>query len=215
MINKRILVYCRESRDEGGVFFERIETQRDILLRFVAAQGLLGEVEVILDDNVSGTDFSRLEGIARRAESGGISTMVFKDASRLGRNLRESLNFLYRMDLCGVEVLFESESYDPELFPLLGWFNERRAGEDSRKVKHVLRHRMQQGGLVFKAPYGYSKGAGKLIIDPVAAGIIRRIFSMRLAGGSTGEIAQSGKPEQPACPAHTLKPGVCRGYVLF
>jgi DNA invertase Pin-like site-specific DNA recombinase len=195
MTNKRssgkILVYCRESRDEGGVFFERIETQRDILLRFVAQRGLAGEVEVILDDGVSGTDFSRLEGVALRAEAGEISTLVFKDASRLGRNLRESLNFLYRMDNCAAQVLFESETYDPELFPLLAWFNERRAAEDSRKVKHVLHHRMRQGGLVFKAPYGYRKDSGKLVAEPAEAAVVRKIFAMRLSGSSTGEIAKA------------------------
>ena len=208
---KRIIVYCRESRDDNGLDFARIETQRDILLRFVAEKKIPGEIEVILDDNVSGTDFSRLEGIARRAQSGEISTLVFKDASRLGRNLRESLNFLHRMEDCGVEVLFESETYDPDIFPLLAWFNERRAGEDSRKVRHVLRHLMQSGELVIKAPYGYSKSAGKLTPDQLAAGIVRRIFSMYLAGKTTGEVAAALNDENiPTPSAHPGRESIRR-----
>ena len=203
-MNKRILIYCRESRDDGGLF-GRIETQRDILLSYVKLNGFTGEAEVVLDNNVSGTDFKRLEHIALRAETGQIDILVFKDASRLGRNLRESLNFLHRMDKAGVQVLFESESYDPELFPLLAWFNERRAAEDSRKVKRVFEHRMKTGSIIFKAPFGYSKENGRLVPDALTAGVVRKIFALRLAGFSTGEIATDLEENRLLNPSGSVK----------
>ena len=188
-MNRRILVYCRESRDDDGSLFGRIEVQRDILLQFIKEQEINGEIEVVLDNNVSGVDFARLEHIAQKAEAGLVDTLVFKDASRLGRNLRESLNFLHRMEMAGVEVFFEGEHYDSELFPLLAWFNERRAAEDSRKVKRVFEHRMKAGSLIFKAPFGYLKEDNTLVPNELEAVTVRKIFALRLSGYSTGEIA--------------------------
>ena len=204
-MNKRILIYCRESRDEDGSLFGRIEIQRDMLLQFIKKQGIEGEIEIVLDNNVSGVDFSRLENIARKAENGFLDLLVFKDASRLGRNLRESLNFLHRMESAGVEILFESESYDPELFPLLAWFNERRAAEDSRKVKHVFKHRMESGALIFKAPFGYRKEGNTLITDIINAEIVRKIFALRLSGSTTGEIADELNQDNYPKIAHSNK----------
>ena len=53
-------MYCRESRDDYGEKYERIETQRDILLEFCAKNGLTNIVDVIMDDNMSGTSFKRI-----------------------------------------------------------------------------------------------------------------------------------------------------------
>lgn len=50
--DKKTLVYCRESRDDYGEKYERIETQRDILLEFCAKNGLTNIVDVIMDDNI-------------------------------------------------------------------------------------------------------------------------------------------------------------------
>ena len=41
------LVYCRESRDENSLHYQRIETQRDILLDFCRRRGLTNIVEVV------------------------------------------------------------------------------------------------------------------------------------------------------------------------
>ena len=89
-----VLIYCRESRDENGESYERIETQRDILLDFCRRRGLVNVVDVILDDDTSGTSFRRFDPVIERVRQGEIQVLVFKDASRLGRNLKESLIFV-------------------------------------------------------------------------------------------------------------------------
>ena len=151
---KKAIVYCRESRDDGGERFERIETQRDILLQFCKKQGL-EPVHVIMDDNMSGTDFSRLKRVRYWIETENIEVFVAKDASRIGRNQLESLEFIRFLETHGIELLFESEQYSEELFGLFAWLNERRAKEDGYKIRHVLRHKMQEGTLLIKATYGY------------------------------------------------------------
>ena len=69
---KKALVYARESRDDYGEKYERIETQRDILLEFCEKNGIKNIVDVIMDDNMSGTSFERLNDIKRMMASGEI-----------------------------------------------------------------------------------------------------------------------------------------------
>lgn len=188
---RRVVLYCRESRDENGENFERIETQRDILLDFCRRRKLNNIVGIILDDDKSGTDFSRFDSIIKAAQRREIDVLVFKDSSRLGRNLRESLNFIEQMQRLGVQVLFESEEYSEDFFPLLAWFHEQRAKEDSRKIRRVLRHKMESGQLLIRAPFGYRRENGLLAPDEDFADIVRQVFRRFAAGESCGEIARS------------------------
>ncbi len=186
---KRVIIYCRESRDETGEYIERIETQRDILLKFCKNNDFTNIIDIVMDNNVSGTKFERLDEIVEKIKSKAVDVLVFKDASRLGRNLLESLKFIELAEEYGVEVLFESEKYSEELFPLLAWFNEQRAREDSKKIRRVMQHKMETGELLIKPIYGYKKVGNKLIPDPNAAPIVKRIFEMYVEGKGTRQIA--------------------------
>lgn len=185
-----VLIYCRESRDENGESYERIETQRDILLDFCRRRGLVNVVDVILDDDTSGTSFRRFDPVIERVRQGEIQVLVFKDASRLGRNLKESLIFVDLVESCGAEILFESEEYNEDFFPLKAWFNEQRAKEDGQKIRRVLRHKMEAGTLLIKPFYGYRPGeAGRLVPDEQTASVVRWIFQQAQLGRGSGEIA--------------------------
>lgn len=151
------LIYCRESRDENCDNYERIEVQRDILMKFCERRGLINVVDIIMDDDISGTSFKRFKPIIERIQRKEVQVMVFKDSSRLGRNLRESLNFVDFLETCGAEIIFESEEYDEDFFPLKAWFNEQRAKEDSLKIRRVLKHKMEEGTLLVKPKYGYQR----------------------------------------------------------
>lgn len=187
---RKVLIYCRESRDEGNENYERIETQRDMLLRFCQNRNMTNIVDVVMDDDVSGTSFRRFEGIIRKIEQGRIEVIVFKDSSRLGRNLRESLNFIAMLEEYGVEILFESEEYNEDFFPLLAWFNEQRAKEDSRKIRRVFRHKMETGELLVRCPYGYRKSpSGSMLPEPEESRVVKEIYRLFLEGRPCGEIA--------------------------
>ncbi len=191
MSNKRVVIYCRESRDERKENYERIETQRDILLDFCKKNSIGDVIKVIMDDDVSGTSFKRFYSVLDMAEKREFDIIVFKDSSRLGRNLRESLNFMEELKTYGVEVVFESEEYNEDFFPLLAWFNEQRAKEDSRKIRRVMRHKMENGELLIRPVYGYKRGeGGSLIPDDICADVVRSIYSMFCNGMSISEIAE-------------------------
>lgn len=186
--NKNALVYARESRDDFGEKYERIETQRDILLEFCKKNGITNIVDVVMDDNVSGTSFKRLDDIKRMMAEGQIDIFICKDASRLGRNLLESLKFIEFAEEHNVEIMFESEVFDPEIFPLIAWFNERRAKDDSVKIRRVLRHKLENG-LVILPPFGYAKENGELIPNPKTAPIVQKIFDMCYNGSTPSQIS--------------------------
>ena len=71
--------------------------------------------------------------------------------------------------------------------------NDYHLRDLSSKIKSVLHSKKASGQFISAyAPYGYRKSAGdkhKLVIDEYAAGIVRRIYDMRLAGTAYGQIA--------------------------
>ena len=175
---KRVVIYCRESRDDYGENYERIETQRDLLVKYCKGHGYTNIVDIIMDDDKSGTDFSRFDDIRNRAKNKEIDVIVFKNSARLGRNQRESLEFVEYLENQGVEIIFEDEQYNEEMFGLYAWFNERRARDDSKNIRRNLRHKIEEGNLLVKAIYGYDKVGKQLVINQETAPVVQEIFEL-------------------------------------
>ncbi len=190
------IVYCRESRDDGGERYERIETQRDILLQFCRRKELK-PVHIVMDDNKSGTDFGRLSVVKNWIETENIGAFVAKDTSRIGRDQLESLMFIRFLEENGVTLFLESEHYDEKLFGLFAWINERRAKEDGEKIRRVLRHKMERGELLIKAPYGYRIAEDQLVAVPEEAKKVFRIFESFSKGAGMSDLARTLEKEAP------------------
>ena len=186
---KRVLIIARESRDDNGAGYETIETQKDMLIKFCQEKRLNNIVDIFMHDNMTGTSFGRLEEAKEMVRQGAIDVIVFKDSSRLGRNQLESLQFVEFLNMYNVELVFANENYDEDIFPLLAWFNEQRAKEDSKKIRAVMRHKMEEGQLIISPVYGYVKVEKKLEEHPEQAEIVRLIFDMADSGKGTCEIA--------------------------
>lgn len=175
---KRVIIYCRESRDDYGENYERIETQRDLLVKYCKSHGYTNIIDIIMDDDKSGTDFSRFNDIREKAKNKEIDVIVFKNSARLGRNQKEALDFVEYLEEQGVEIIFEDEQYNEEMFGLYAWFNERRARDDSKNIRRNLRHKIEEGNLLVKAIYGYNKNGKQLIINEETATIVQEIFEL-------------------------------------
>lgn len=175
---KRVVIYCRESRDDYGENYERIETQRDLLVKYCKGHGYTNIIDIIMDDDKSGTDFSRFDDIRNRAKNKEIDVIVFKNSARLGRNQRESLEFVEYLEEQGVEIIFEDEQYNEEMFGLYAWFNERRARDDSKNIRRNLKHKIEEGDLLVKAIYGYEKAGKQLVINQETAPVVQEIFEL-------------------------------------
>lgn len=187
--NKRVLVYCRESRDDFMINYERIETQRDLLIKFCERSGYHNIVDIVMHNDMTGTDFSRFDEIRNMIKNNEIDVLVMKDSSRLGRNQLESLKFIELIDKYDVQLVFEGKDYDEDFFPLEAWFNERRAKDDSTKIRTNLQHKMEEGTLIVRATYGYIKKDRELVIDQEVKWVIMKIFKLYLEGYGYRAIA--------------------------
>lgn len=184
---KRVIIYCRQSRDEGGANYQRIENQRELLIDFCRRNSLGDIIKIVMDDDVSGTDFSRFDEIKSMAVRRRFDVIVFKDSSRLGRNQLESLMLVNFFEEHSIEIIFENEKFDSDLFPLFAWFNEQRAKDDSLKIRRSLRHKIQRGELIIRPHFGYRIIDGKLRFSEDIS-VVKEIFSTFLA---TADVRQT------------------------
>ncbi len=195
----RIGIYVRESRDDQGENYETIETQRDLLLHF-AGEKFSGRVSAVyMDDNVSGSGFER-DGIRRLqadVQNGKLDLLLLKDLSRLGRNNARTLLFLDFLEEYGVRVITSDGRYDSTIdndtVGIETWFNERFLRDVSRKIRSVMRFKIERGEYVGTAPFGYVKSQtekNRLCIDEHKAEIVKEIFDQYIEGQSCAQIAE-------------------------
>ncbi len=189
MIMKKILIYCRESRDDNFLNFERIETQSKMLVDYVNDNNLGEIIDVIIDDNMTGTDFKRLDPIKKMIINKEFDTFLCKDCSRIGRNLLESLKFIEFLEIHNIELLFLSEQYDEDIFPIKAWFNQLRVKDDSKKIKDVLHKKMLDGSLLINAPFGYDKVKNHLVLNNETSKTVRKIYDLSLKGYDKVQIS--------------------------
>ena len=155
------ILYGRLSQeDERAGESNSIQHQRELLEKYAQDKGFENTL-FLADDGYSGTNFERpsWKKIVEMIEAGEVSTLIVKDASRLGR---EYLQVGYYMEIYfpqknvrfiavndGVDSAVESSN---DFNPIRNWANELHAKDTSRKVRAVKKlqaERKEQ--CVFKA----------------------------------------------------------------
>lgn len=204
-------IYCRLSVDDASNSAKAmnyipadestsIENQRELLSKFAMLNGWV-EVKTYVDDGYSGGNFQRpgfLE-MLEDARRGIINLILVKDLSRLGRDFVEVgryTDIIFPQLGCRfVSVLdcLDSEGDNTDMLHFRSLMNDYHLRDLSSKIKSVLHSKKVSGQYVSAyAPYGYQKSTEdkhKLVIDAYAAGIVRRIYEMRLAGTAYSRIA--------------------------
>ena len=206
----RVGAYCRLSVDDASNSAKArnyipadesasIENQRELLSKFIMLNGWV-ETRTYCDDGYSGGNFQRpgfLE-MLEDARNGVINLILVKDLSRLGRDYVEVgryTDIIFPSLGCRfVSVLdsLDSEGDNTDMLHFRSLMNDYHLRDLSSKIKSVLYSKKASGQYVSSnAPYGYRKSVEdghKLVIDEYAAGVVRRIYEMRLAGTSYGQI---------------------------
>ena len=79
--------YLRLSKEDGKAESQSIQTQREMLNKYIKDHGWR-VVDEYVDDGYSGTDFDRpdFKRLMSDIEIGKINLVIVKDLSRLGRN---------------------------------------------------------------------------------------------------------------------------------
>lgn len=176
-----------------------IVSQRMIIDSFAKYQGL-DIIREYVDDGFSGGNFDRpsFKEMIKDIESGVINCVITKDLSRLGRELYETGRYIeeYFIDN-NIRYIAINDGYDSlqgdNMLSMRLTFNDFTLRDVSKKVKSSLNAKRRKGEYIGSYPkYGYLKDPTdhhKLIVDPVASLVVKRIFEMAYTGNSCYKIA--------------------------
>lgn len=197
--------YSRLSREDGDKLeSDSICNQKEL----VADYARLKDVQIVqeyVDDGYSGTSFERpafqrmMEDIKKKK----INCIIVKDLSRLGRNYIETGKYLEKIfPFLGVRFIAVNDHYDSEgqsgesdqiIIPFKNLINDAYCRDISVKIRSQLDVKRKNGKFIGSfAAYGYLKDPADknhLVIDEIAAEIVRTIFGLKLNGFSAGRIA--------------------------
>ena len=209
-------IYVRLSQeDERAGESLSIENQKMILTKYVAEQGWT-LVDIYIDDGYSGTNFDR-PGVTRLlddAKMGKINLIICKDLSRFGRNYIEVGQYVdYIFPAYNIRFIALNDNVDTakkdsaalDMMPIVNLFNEWHSASTSKKIRAVMQANAKVGKYKSSiAAYGYTKSYDEKftpIVDPEAAEVVKRIFTMRSQGMTMRHIAMTLNDEHISCPS--------------
>lgn len=198
--NKIAFAYFRLSREEAQKSESSSITNQRMIVTKYCEQNSINLVREFVDDGYSGGNFDRpgFQQMMRELNKGLANTVITKDLSRLGRDMRESSYYAEQFfPEHGVRYIAIADNFDSEdenvMAPFQFAMNEVYLRDGSRKVKDVLRTKRQDGLYCACPPYGYKKehrNKNKLVPDEVTAPVVQRIFNAAANGDSSRKIAQ-------------------------
>ena len=160
--------------------------------------------DTYIDDGFTGTDFNRpsFQRLLEDMRNGNINCVIVKDLSRLGRNYIEVGNYIEQVfPLFNIRFIAINDQVDSFknpastntiLVPFKNLINDEYARDTSIKIRSSLNGKKKKGEFIGAfTSYGYikdPKDKHKLIIDNVAADIVRKIFYWNVNDG-LGKIA--------------------------
>ena len=150
--NKIAFAYLRLSREEAQKSeSSSITNQRMIVTKYCEQCGI-NLVREFVDDGYSGGNFDRpgFQEMMRELDKGLANTVITKDLSRLGRDMRESSYYAEQFfPEHGIRYIAIADNFDSEdenvLAPFQFAMNEVYLRDGSRKVKDVLKAKRQDG----------------------------------------------------------------------
>ena len=206
-------LYCRLSRDDNmDSESNSIQNQKKLLEDYAKSHGFTNCVH-FTDDGWSGANFDRpnWKRMIESIESGEVSHVLVKDLSRVGRDYLQVgfyTEVMFREN--GVRFIAIANGVDSdkressEFAPFLNIMNEWYVRDSSRKIRAVNKAKGERGvPLTTNVPYGYLKDPDnprRWKIDPVAADVVRHIFSMCMEGRGPKQIANQLKADKVLTP---------------
>ena len=168
----RAALYVRLSVEDSHTHSASIETQQMIIAQFLERNPDIQVYDTYIDNGTSGTTFHRpaFQKMLSDIESGFVNCVIVKDLSRLGRNTIDTGYYIEQyFRLRNVRFIAVNENFDTA------------APEDAQQ-----RQAMKDGKFIgSRTPYGYLKAPDdchQLIIDPVAAPVVKKIFQWASEG---------------------------------
>lgn len=211
--------YLRLSDDDGRYGeSQSIEGQRDILDSYIASCPDLCGAKILefSDDGYTGTNFNRpgVTELLKKVKRGEIHGILVKDFSRFGRSYIEVGDYLeqifpfLRVRFISVNDGFDSARQECSAGDVSVAFkslcNDYYSKDLSRKVRSGIAA-LRDGGKYHAstAPFGYLKDSEdihRIVVDPEAAAVVRRVYEMALGGMGAKMIAKTLNAENIMTP---------------
>ena len=204
-------IYVRLSKEDGDVSSaakaesNSISNQKNLIHDFLKDKEDIEVVSERVDDGYSGSNFERpaFKLMLEDIKKGIVDCVIVKDLSRFGREYIDSGRYIERLfPALGVRFIAINDNYDSLngkeqadeiIIPFKNLINDAYCRDISVKIRSHLEVKRKNGEFIGSfAPYGYQKSENdrnSLIIDPIAAGIVKDIFRMKLHGLSQDAIA--------------------------
>ena len=207
--NWSLALYIRLSQEDSDNGEEKQESnsvtsQKILLNEFIEEHDDLIVYDIYIDDGFTGTDFNRpsFQRLLEDMKNRKINCVIVKDLSRLGRNYIEVGNYIEQVfplfNIRFIAINDQVDSYknpastNTILVPFKNLINDEYCRDTSIKIRTSLNGKKKKGEFIGAFPaYGYIKNPKdkhKLIIDEVAADIVRKIFYWNVNEG-LGKIA--------------------------
>lgn len=212
--DKITALYCRLSRDdELQGDSNSIVNQKNILSKYAKDNGFKN-IQYIVDDGYSGTNFNRpgWNDLIALVEDNKVGVIIVKDMSRLGRDYLK-VGFYTEVMFIEKNIRFiainngidSANQTDSDFTPFLNIINEWYAKDTSKKIKAVMKAKGESGKtLTTIPPFGYMKSLDdktKWIVDEPAAETVRKVFKLCMNGYGPSQIANILREEKVLTPA--------------
>ncbi len=196
-------IYCRLSREDDDKYIESesIQNQRSLLVSHALTQGW-EIVEIYCDEEYSGADSKRpaFLSMIQAAKESRFDIILCKTQSRFTRDMELVERYIHGLfPEWGIRFVSIADHVDTGLKgnkkarQINGLINEWYLEDLSENIRMVFAHKRSAGLHIGSfALYGYEKDPkekGKLIVDPVAAQVVKRIFHLACLGHGKQSIA--------------------------
>ena len=207
-------IYCRLSKEDEDKIgeSESIQNQKSMLIQYAIEKGF-DIYQIYSDEDYSGIDRNRpaFNSMIQAASEHKFDVVLAKTQSRFTRDMELVEKYLHGKFIewgirfiAVVDHVDTNDTANKKSRQINGLINEWYLEDLSTNVRSVLDHKRKEGLFIGSfARYGYCKdpnAKGKLIIDPEAAEVVRRIFSMALSGIGAHKIARILNDEKVPSP---------------
>ena len=197
-------IYCRLSKEDETKIgeSESIQNQKSMLIQYAIEKGF-DIYQIYSDEDYSGIDRNRpaFNAMIQAASEHKFDVVLAKTQSRFTRDMELVEKYLHGKFvewgirfIAVVDHVDTNDTANKKSRQINGLINEWYLEDLSTNVRSVLDHKRKDGVYIASfALYGYRKdpsAKGKLVIDPEAAEIVKRIFSMALGGIGAHKIAR-------------------------
>lgn len=217
----RAAIYCRlsdEDYQKKKDVSESIENQLAICREYLGRQGDIIEAGIYMDDGHTGLNYNRDGYIQMMADVdlGKIDCIITKSLARLGREHSETIRLfketfvLKRVRYIAVvdNIDFNGRITSIDI-PIKVVMNDNYSMETSKNIRSAFMVKANRGEFIGSfASYGYKKDEkdkNRLVIDPVAAEVVRRIYAEFISGKDISSIVHGLNDNHIPCPSEYKK----------